>query len=212
MKVLVAPSILAADFSKLDREIAKVQEAGADLIHIDVMDGHFVPNITIGPDQITWIKKASFLPLDVHLMIKNPFNLLDAFVQAGSDIITVHIETIDLNQLRSRFLELKKKKVRLGIALNPDTPVERIGSVAEYLDFILLMSVNPGFCGQKFMPIVYPKIEALRKFFKFDIEIDGGVNNTNSQRLISCGANVLAAGSFIFKAEDVSGAIRSLRG
>lgn len=211
MKILVAPSILAADFSRLGEEIKIIEEAGADFIHIDVMDGHFVPNITIGASQVAAIKKVSRLPLDVHLMIENPFQFLEDFVQAGADIITIHIETISLNRLRSRLESLKSKNVRLGLALKPATSIKRIEQALNYLDFILVMSVNPGFCGQKFMPIVYSKIENLRKFFKFDIEVDGGVNNENGPKLISSGANVLAAGSFIFKAKDVKLAIRSLR-
>ncbi|MBU2541051.1 MAG: ribulose-phosphate 3-epimerase [Candidatus Omnitrophica bacterium] len=211
MKILVAPSILAGDFGRLNEEIKRIEKAGADLIHIDVMDGHFVPNITIGPRQVSAIKKSTRLPLDVHLMIEEPFKLLDDFVNAGSDIITVHIENVSLKTLKARFKELRAKNVRLGVALKPKTSIKAIASCIDYLDFILLMSVNPGFCGQKFMPLVYPKIENLRKVYNLDIEVDGGVNNENAPRLISCGANVLVAGNYIFKSKDISQAVRSLR-
>lgn len=210
-KILVAPSILAADFSRLSWEIDRIERAGADLIHVDVMDGHFVPNITIGPGQVAWIKKTSRLPLDVHLMIENPFKFTDEFVRCGADIITVHAETVNLKGLEKRFKALKVKGVRLGLALNPATSVKAIEPALGYLDFILLMSVNPGFCGQKFMPVVYKKIADLRKNFKFDIEVDGGVSIENAAKLISSGANILAAGNSIFKSKDIPNAIRSLK-
>jgi ribulose-phosphate 3-epimerase len=211
MKILVAPSLIAADFSRLADEIQAVERSGADLLHIDVMDGHFVPNITLGPAQVRDIKKVTRLPLDVHLMIENPFDFLDCFVAAGADIITVHAETIKIKSLKAKIAQLKKSRVRLGVALNPATSLKTISPLLDYLDFILLMSVNPGFCGQEFMPLVFPKIEKLRKDFNYDIEVDGGVSDKYAGRLISCGANVLAAGSFIFKAKDVRLAIRSLR-
>ncbi len=210
-KILVAPSILAADFSRLSWEIDRIERAGADLIHVDVMDGHFVPNITIGPGQVAWIKKATRLPLDVHLMIESPFKFIDEFVKAGAGIITVHLETISLKGFKEKVRALRAKGVRLGLALNPATSIKKIESVLDSLDFILLMSVNPGFCGQKFMPVVYGKIEKLRKNFKFDIEVDGGVSQENGAKLISSGANILAAGSSIFKSGDIPNAIRSLK-
>ncbi|MEW6009152.1 MAG: ribulose-phosphate 3-epimerase [Candidatus Omnitrophota bacterium] len=212
MKILIAPSIIAADFSKLAEEIKKVEAAGADLLHIDIMDGHFVPNITFGPGQVEAIKKVSGLPLDVHLMIENPFKFLNDFIKAGADIITVHIETVSTSSFKSQLKKIKGSKVRLGAALNPNTSLKKIEPIIDLLDFVLLMSVNPGFCGQKFMPIVYSKITGLRKKFRFDIEVDGGVNSENGSKLVSCGANVLAAGSFIFNATDANSAIRSLRG
>jgi ribulose-phosphate 3-epimerase len=211
VKILVAPSILACDFSCLAKELKRIEAAGADLIHIDVMDGHFVPNITLGPNQVAAIKKSTKLPLDVHLMIKKPFKLLDSFVDAGADIITVHVETVPLTNFKSKAKALNEKGVRLGLAINPGTSLGKILPAVNFLDFILLMSVNPGFCGQKFMPIVYKKIETLRKYFKFDIEVDGGVNSDNARRLISCGANILVAGNFIFKSKDYASAIRSLK-
>lgn len=212
MKILIAPSIIAADFSRLAEEIKRVEAAGADLLHIDIMDGHFVPNITFGPGQVADINKVSRLPLDVHLMIENPFKFINDFIKAGADIITVHIETININSFKSQLKKLKNSNVRLGIALNPSTSLKKIESIVKLIDFVLLMSVNPGFCGQKFMPVVFAKIKSLRKDYNFDIEVDGGVNNQNGPKLISCGANVLASGSFIFKAEDANSAIRSLKG
>jgi ribulose-phosphate 3-epimerase len=210
-KILVAPSILAADFSRLSWEIERIERAGADLIHIDVMDGHFVPNITIGPGQVAWIKKATRLPLDVHLMIENPFKFIDEFIKAGAGIITVHVETISLKGFKNKVGALRSKGVRLGLALNPATSIKAVEPALTFLDFILLMSVNPGFCGQKFMPVVYKKIGNLRKIFKSDIEVDGGVSSDNAAKLISSGANILAAGNSIFKSGDIPNAIRSLR-
>lgn len=210
-KILVAPSILAADFSRLSWEIDRIERAGADLIHVDVMDGHFVPNITIGPGQVAWIKKATRLPLDVHLMIENPFKFIDEFVKAGADIITVHLEAISLKGFKERVKALRAKGVRLGLALNPPTSIKTIEPVLDFVDFILLMSVNPGFCGQKFIPGVYAKIGNLRKFFKADIEVDGGVSKENCAKLIFSGANILAAGNSIFKSKDIPNTIRSLK-
>lgn len=211
MKVLIAPSILSADFSCLDREIKKVERAGADMIHIDVMDGHFVPNITIGPQVVKQIRKVTKLPLDVHLMIKNPRDFIDDFILAGSDMITVHIETVSSFQLSSLSSHLKKKRVKLGISLNPATPLSKIIKVLPYVDFVLVMSVNPGFGGQKFIPAVLPKIRKLRSIFKGDISVDGGVNDKVSVSLIKAGANILAAGSYIFRAKNAKTAIERLR-
>lgn len=211
MKVLIAPSILSADFSCLDREIKKVESAGADMIHIDVMDGHFVPNITIGPAVVKQIRKVTKLPLDVHLMIKNPQDFVDDFILAGSDMITVHIETISSFQLSSLSSHLKKKRIKLGISLNPATPLTKIIKVLPYVDFVLVMSVNPGFGGQEFIPAVLPKIRKLRSIFKGNISVDGGVNDKVSASLIKAGANILAAGSYIFGAKNAKTAIERLR-
>jgi len=211
MKIKVAPSILSADFSCLDREVRKVQRAGADLLHIDVMDGCFVPNITIGPVEVSSIRKATRLPLDVHLMINQPWKLVGAFVEAGSDMITVHIETVRSRELRVWSKRLKRRKVKLGISLNPNTPLKRIKPALKYADFVLVMSVFPGFSGQKFIPSVLAKIRQLRRVFKGDISVDGGINDKTASLVIKAGANVLAVGSYIFKAKNIKRAIERIR-
>src|SRR3989338_8317299 len=165
MRIKIAPSILSADFSCLKKEIRKVEEAGADMLHIDIMDGHFVPNITIGPVVVKYIRKCTRLPLDVHLMIEQPGKFIVPFVNAGSDMLTVHIETVNSVQCTAYSKRLKKQGVRFGISLNPDTPLSRVRPVLSYADFVLLMSVNPGFSGQEFIPSVIPKIKNLRSIF-----------------------------------------------
>jgi len=210
-KIKVAPSLLSADFSCLDREIKKVEAAGADMLHIDIMDGHFVPNITIGPVVIKYIRKVTKLPLDVHLMIEEPQEFIDAFVEAGSNMITMHIETIDAAGFRVQGARLKKKNIKAGISLNPKTPLERIEPVLDAADLVLVMSVEPGFSGQEFIPEVIPKIKELRHIFKGDISVDGGVNDKVARDLIQAGANILAAGSYIFGAKDIRVAIEKIR-
>lgn len=202
MKVKVAPSLLSADFSCLDREIRRVESAGADMLHIDVMDGHFVPNITIGPALVKCIRKVTRLPLDVHLMIEKPERFIKDFVEAGSDMITMHIETIGQAEFRRQAAYLKAVKVKIGISLNPHTPLSRIKGLLKYADFVLVMSVQPGFSGQKFIPSVLPKISRLRSIFTGDIAVDGGVNDKLAAGIIKSGANILAAGSYIFGDPD----------
>jgi len=211
MRIKVAPSILSADFSCLDREIRKVERSGADMLHIDVMDGHFVPNLTIGPAVIKSIRRVTRLPLDVHLMIEKPQKFVDSFVRAGSDMITVHIETVSKSTLKNLKNKLKKQGIRLGVSLNPQTPLAKIKGVLELVDFILVMSVNPGFGGQEFIPAVLPKIKELRSKFKGDICVDGGVNDKVAAELIRSGANILAAGSYIFGAKNTKQAIERIR-
>lgn len=211
MKIKVAPSLLSADFSCLEREIKKVESAGADLLHIDVMDGHFVPNITIGPVVVKYIRKVTKLPLDVHLMIENPQQYIDSFISAGSDMLTVHIEAVSRNGLRAMSKELRAKGVKFGISLNPATPLAKIKPVLGLADFILVMSVNPGFGGQEFIPGVLSKIKQLRSIFKGDIGVDGGINERTAKLVIRAGANVLAAGSYIFAAKNKVGAIERIR-
>lgn len=211
MKIKIAPSILSADFSKLALELKKVEAAGADLIHVDIMDGHFVPNITIGPVVVKYIRKATSLPLDVHLMIENPAKYIDAFVKAGSDMITVHIETVTIKELAAIVKGLKKSRVKLGISLNPGTPLAKIIKALPLVDFVLVMSVNPGFGGQDFIPSALNKIRSLRLIFKKDIAVDGGINNFTAKLVVGAGANVLAAGSYIFGAKNTKKAINSLR-
>lgn len=209
--IKVAPSILSADFSCLAKEIKKVEAAGADMLHIDVMDGHFVPNITIGPVVVKGIRKVTKIPLDVHLMIEAPQDFIDRFVEAGCDMITVHIETMPKSKLKIQKSKLNRRNVKLGISLNPGTPLARIQDVLSCVDFVLVMSVNPGFSGQEFIPAALPKIKKLRRIFSGDIAVDGGINAKTAQAAIKAGANVIAAGSYIFKAKNYKDAIRSLR-
>ena len=211
MKIKVAPSILSADFSCLDKEIRKVESAGADLIHVDVMDGHFVPNITIGPVVVKFIRKVTKLPLDVHLMIENPERYVDAFVDAGADMITVHIEVVTSSQLKALGAKLKKKGIKLGISLNPATPLVKIKKSLKLVDFVLVMSVNPGFGGQSFIAGAVPKIKQLRSIFKKDISVDGGINDKTAKSVIDAGANILVAGSYIFRSNNVRRAIERIR-
>jgi ribulose-phosphate 3-epimerase len=211
MRIKIAASILSADFTCLAAELKKVERAGAELIHVDVMDGHFVPNITIGPVVVKYMRKATSLPLDVHLMIENPAKYIGAFVNAGSDMITVHIETVTLKELAAIGRGLKKSGVKLGISLNPATPLSKIKKALPLVDFVLVMSVNPGFGGQAFIPQALKKIKQLRAIFKKDIAVDGGINNITAKLVKNAGANVLAVGSYIFGAKNIKTAINSLR-
>ena len=211
MKIKIAPSILSADFSKLGLELKKVKQAGADLIHVDVMDGHFVPNITIGPVVVKFMRQSTTLPLDVHLMINNPAKYVGAFVNAGSDMITVHIETVSLKELQAIALGLKKSKVKLGISLNPGTSLAKVKPALGIIDFVLVMSVNPGFGGQAFILGAIERIRQLRAIFAKDIAVDGGINNLTAKLVKQAGANILIAGSYIFGAKNIKQAIRSLR-
>ncbi len=211
MKIKIAPSILSADFSCLASELKKVEAAGADLIHVDVMDGHFVPNITIGPVVVKYMRKVTKLPLDVHLMIEHPAKYIGAFVNAGSNMITVHIEAVGLKELEAIAKGLKKSRVKLGISLNPATSLLKIKKALPLVDFVLIMSVNPGFGGQAFIPGALKKIKQLRAIFKKDIAVDGGINNIIAKKVKAAGANVLAAGSYIFAAKNTKQAINSLR-
>ena len=204
-KIQVSPSILAADFSQLGKEIKRLEEGGADLIHVDVMDGHFVPNLTIGPPVIKALKKNCSIKFDVHLMISPVHKYIEAYADAGADIITIHPEaTDDLSESISKIKKLKKK---VGVSLNPETKVSIIKEHLEKIDLVLIMSVNPGFGGQKFMPEVLDKIKELKmiqknKNINFDIEIDGGINFENSKIAIEAGANILVSGTTIFKSNN----------
>jgi len=211
MKIKIAASILSADFSCLEKEIKSVESAGADMIHIDVMDGHFVPNITIGPLVVKDIRRITKLPLDVHLMIKEPEKFIDAFVSAGSDMITVHIETTSVSAIQRQAARLKKHGLRVGVSLNPATPLSKIKTLLDFIDFILVMTVNPGFGGQKFIRSVLPKIKKLRTNYSGDISVDGGINHKTAPGIIRAGANILAAGSYIFNARNPKAAIERLR-
>tara|TARA_B100001057_G_scaffold179937_1_gene180636 strand:+ start:634 stop:1293 length:660 start_codon:yes stop_codon:yes gene_type:complete len=204
-KIQISPSILSADFSQLGNEIKRLEEGGADLIHVDVMDGHFVPNLTIGPPVIKALKKNCSLKFDVHLMISPVHKYIEAYSDAGADIITIHPEaTEDLSISISKIKSLKKK---VGICLNPETKINVIQNYLNRIDLVLIMSVNPGFGGQKFMPEVLDKIKELKniqneKKIDFDIEIDGGINFDNSKIAIEAGANILVSGTTIFKSNN----------
>ena len=210
-RIRVSPSVLSADFGSLASQIKEVEVAGADMLHIDVMDGQFVPNITIGPVVVKDIRKVTRLPLDVHLMIANPELYIDRFVEAGSDMITMHIETISGARLKKEALKLKKLGIKVGVALNPATSLSKIKSVLSFVDLVLVMTVNPGFSGQKFIPAVLPKIKRLRSIFDGDIAVDGGINHKLAAVLINAGADILASGSYIFGAKDKKTAIERIR-
>ena len=210
-RIKISPSILSADFRCLEDEIRRMESAGADMLHVDVMDGHFVPNITIGPVVVKFMRKATKLPLDVHLMIERPERFIDAFASAGSDMLTLHIETISAVGFRRQARRLKKKGVKTGISLNPATPLGRISGLLPAADFVLVMSVNPGFSGQEFIAAAVPKIRALRSVFGGDIAVDGGINALTAKAVIAAGANILASGSYIFGAKDPQLAIERIR-
>ena len=204
-KIQISPSILSADFSQLGNEIRRLEEAGADLIHVDVMDGHFVPNLTIGPPVIKALKKHSSILFDVHLMISPVHKYIEAYSNAGADIITIHPETTD--DLKSSISKIKELNKKVGVSLNPKTKIDTIIDLLNKIDLVLIMSVNPGFGGQKFMPEVLTKIRELKKIqneknLKFDIEIDGGINFDNSKTAIEAGANILVSGTTIFKSNN----------
>jgi len=200
--VKISPSILSADFSKLGSEIQDLEKAKADLIHIDVMDGHFVPNITIGPEVISKLRKYTSLPFDVHLMISPVHNFIKSFADAGADIITIHPEAT--NDLKASIDEIKSLNKKVGVSLNPETPVDKVLPVLDYIDLVLIMSVNPGFGGQKFIKETLEKVKILRKEIdkrkiKTEIEIDGGINFENSKMAKDAGVDILVSGTTIFK-------------
>lgn len=210
----IAPSILSADFSKLGEEIKQVEKAGADLIHIDVMDGHFVPNLTFGPPVISSIRKVSRLPFDVHLMIENPERFIQDFVDAGSDIITIHCEAE--THLHRAIESIKEKGCRAGVSLNPATPLCMIEEVIEYIDLLMIMSVNPGFGGQKCIDAVIPKIEKAREMINtraphVRLEVDGGIKLDNIRSFRDAGVDIYVAGSAIFGSGDYGTTIGEMK-
>lgn len=213
--VKVAPSILSADFSRLGEEIRAVESAGADLIHVDVMDGHFVPNLTIGPLVVEAARRATNLPLDVHLMVLNPDELAEDFARAGSSGLTVHAEVC--YHLQRTLQHIKDLGMRAGVALNPATPLNALDYVLDEVDLVLIMSVNPGFGGQNFLPAVLPKIVRLRRELdrrgaRAEIEVDGGINPDTAGRVVRAGARILVAGSAVFLGGDYRRTITLLRG
>lgn len=210
----IAPSILSADFSKLDKEVRAVEKAGADLIHVDVMDGHFVPNLTIGPLVVHGLKKLTSLPLDVHLMIQEPERFIEPFAQAGSDWMTVHVEVC--RNMKRVLKNIRGLKVRPGVVLNPQTPLKKIFTFLDEVDFVLLMSVNPGFGGQTFIPDVLKKVKQLRKIidqngYPIEIEVDGGIKLENIKEVSRAGGDIFVLGTGIFKTPNYRETIRKLR-
>ncbi|MBM4352908.1 MAG: ribulose-phosphate 3-epimerase [Deltaproteobacteria bacterium] len=214
MKVRIAPSLLAADFSKLGDEVRTVEIGGADLLHVDVMDGHFVPPITVGANVVRDIRKVTRIPLDVHLMVERPDDLLDQFVDAGAACVTVHVEAARHLDRTVRYI--KSRGIRAGVALNPATPLNSVYYVLGLVDIVLVMSVNPGWGGQPFLDYTLAKVEALKSEIRHRklntlIEVDGGVGLDNAAKLAKAGANILVAGTAVFGASDYAIAIRDLR-
>ena len=212
--IKLAPSILSADFARLLEDVKKVEKAGCEYLHIDVMDGHFVPNITLGPGIVKSLRKDVNMVFDAHLMIENPDNYIKNFVDAGCDIIVVHQEAC--RHLHRTIQNIKSYGIKAGVALNPATPIETIKYVLQDVDMVLLMSVNPGFGGQSYIPVVTEKIKELKALIDemgldIDIEVDGGVKPSNIKEVVDAGANVLVAGSAIFGADDIDEAVKALR-
>ena len=209
-RILIAPSILSADFSRLGQEVKAVESAGADWLHVDVMDGHFVPNITIGPLVVKGVRASTGLVIESHLMISDPGMYIEPFAKAGSDIITFHIEACkDPKALISR---IRSFGIKAGVSIKPKTELTSIDAIVDDVDVVLIMTVEPGFGGQEFMDSCVPKIKRLREYYQGDIAVDGGVNPVTAARVVEAGANVLVAGTAIFSKKDYEKAIDELRG
>ena len=214
-RIIVAPSLLACDFGRLAEEVKKVEEAGADWLHVDVMDGHFVPNLTIGPVVVEAIRRASHLPLDVHLMLNHPEQYLKAFIDAGAHVVTVHVEAPGLRSeafLGQTLASIRRLGARVGLSLRPRTQAESLKPFLKDLDLILVMTVEPGFGGQAFMPEVVPKIRQVRAWYTGDLAVDGGINADTGRQCREAGANVFVAGTYIFRSSSYQHTIQSLRG
>lgn len=212
--IKISPSILSADFSKLGEEIKKIDQGGAEMVHIDVMDGHFVPNLTLGAPIVSALRKVTTRVFDVHLMVENPQDYVIPFAKAGADIFTFHIETAP--HVHRIIQNIKENNMKVGIALNPGTPLTMINEILDDLDMVLLMTVNPGFGGQKFIPSVLKKIKELKKIIternlNIDIQVDGGINKVIAPQVIAAGANILVAGSAIYGSDNIAKSIEDLR-
>lgn len=213
-KIIIAPSILAGNFGNLAKEAERAERAGADWLHVDIMDGHFVPNITIGPKAVASIRKATKLPLDVHLMLSRPQDYIASFAAAGADIITVHVEA--KHNIRKTLMDIKKLRCGCGLVLNPDTPARRVKSYMDIVDMILVMSVYPGFGNQKFISRVLPNVMEIDGYIKnvkkkINLQIDGGINPDTAKLAVRAGVNVLVAGTAVFGRKDIRKAIKDLR-
>jgi len=213
-RVLVAPSVLACDFGRLAEEVRQVEAAGADWLHVDVMDGHFVPNLTIGPAVVDAIRRASRLPLDVHLMLDHPQDFITPFIDAGAHYVTVHVEAEGLRTeavLRQTLDAIRRSGARPGLSLRPRTSADALRPFVEAVELLLVMTVEPGFGGQAFMPEAVPKVRRLREWFAGDLAVDGGINALTGRQCREAGANVLVAGTAVFRSASYEEAIRSLR-
>lgn len=212
MKLKIAPSLLSANLLNLEREIKNIEKAGADMLHLDIMDGHFVPNLTFGPELVKQIRKTTNLPLDVHLMITNPALFIPKFIESGADYISFHIETD--SEYKKLLKKIKESNVKAGIAMNPETPIDTVGKILDYIDYVLMMTVHPGFGGQEFIADCIPKIQELHKIAgkrKIEIEVDGGINYQTAKLVKEAGANIIVAGSFIFTSKNYKKVIEGLR-